>query len=240
VPCRFRTSNATVVADRALGHLGGRPLGLVRMVKGRPVYHRGKLPTIPATVRHKLIPRREGGRSTRIWVDDLAGLLGTVEMGAVELHPWGMRIDDVAHPDMLVFNLKPGPDTPQELVVATALALRRVLRDEGCDPWPKTTGEVGVHVMVPVAPRRTADAAREWTRTVAERIASRDPRCTLAATEARAGRLLVDYLRNGHGKTTLGAFSPLARPGWPISHPITWKQLESGIAPDRYKVRDFI
>jgi bifunctional non-homologous end joining protein LigD len=192
-------------------------------------------------VHHKLIPRREGGRSERIWVSDLAGLLGTVEMGAVELHPWGMRIGDVDHPDMLVFNLKPARDTPQELVVSTALALRKMLSDEGLRPWPKTTGDVGVHIMAPVSPRRTADAAREWARAIAERLAARDPRrYTLSATEVRSSRVLIDYLRNGHGKTTLGAFSPVARPGWPVSHPVTWKELESGIAPDRFKLKDFL
>ncbi|WP_353839273.1 hypothetical protein [Mesorhizobium sp.] len=34
------------------------------------------------------------------------------------------------------------------------------------------------------------------------------------------------YLRNGRGNTAVGAFSPRARPGFPIAHPVTWKQVE--------------
>jgi bifunctional non-homologous end joining protein LigD len=43
------------------------------------------------------IEKREGGEGTRLWVDDLAGLLGLVDIGAVELHPWNARIDNIEH-----------------------------------------------------------------------------------------------------------------------------------------------
>jgi hypothetical protein len=90
---------------------------------------------------HKLtIEKREGGEGTRLWVDDLAGLLGLVEVGAVELHPWNARMDDIEHPDMLVFDLDPGEGVGWELVIETALRLRRMLKDEELEPWPKLTG----------------------------------------------------------------------------------------------------
>jgi bifunctional non-homologous end joining protein LigD len=73
-------------------------------------YHMGRLPPVPETVHRLTIEKREGGEGTRLWVDNLAGLLGLVEIGAVELHPWNARIDDIEHPDMLVFDLDPQPD----------------------------------------------------------------------------------------------------------------------------------
>ena len=83
-------------------------------------------------------------RRPRLWVDDLAGLLGLVEIGAVEMHPWNASIDDIEHPDMLVFDLDPGEGVAWEFVIETALSLRRMLRNEGLEPWPKLTGGQGI------------------------------------------------------------------------------------------------
>src|SRR3954469_23493682 len=117
----------TKVAPRALKHLGRRPLKLVRHTKDTTFYHMGPLPPVPAGVHQLRIEKRRGGQGVRLWVDDLAGLLGLVEMGAIELHPWGTTIDDIEHPDLLVFDLDPGEGIAWEFVVDTAFALRKLL-----------------------------------------------------------------------------------------------------------------
>jgi bifunctional non-homologous end joining protein LigD len=71
----------------------------VRHVRGTTFYHKGPLPPVPEAVHRLTIEKREGGEGTRLWVDSLAGLLGLVEIGAVELHPWNASIDDIEHPD---------------------------------------------------------------------------------------------------------------------------------------------
>jgi bifunctional non-homologous end joining protein LigD len=89
----------------ALKYLGRRPLKLVRHVHGTTFYHKGALPQIPDSVHQLTIAKREGGEGVRLWVDSVDGLLGLVAMGAVELHPWNATVDDVEHPDRLVFDL---------------------------------------------------------------------------------------------------------------------------------------
>jgi bifunctional non-homologous end joining protein LigD len=138
------------VWKRALPHLGRRPLKLVRYVRGTTFYHIGKLPPVSEAVHSLTIEKREGGEGTRLWIDDLAGLLGLVEIGAVELHPWNARIDDIEHPERLVFDLDPGEGLGWDFVIETALTLRRMLKDEGLDPWPKLTGGKGLHLMAPL------------------------------------------------------------------------------------------
>jgi bifunctional non-homologous end joining protein LigD len=112
------------VWKRALAHLGRRPLKLVRHVNGTSFYHKGKLPPVPEAVHRLTIEKRKGGEGTRLWVDDLAGLLGLVEIGAVELHAWNARVEDIEHFDMLVFDLDPGEGVAWEFVIETALTLR--------------------------------------------------------------------------------------------------------------------
>jgi bifunctional non-homologous end joining protein LigD len=79
----------------------------VRHTKGTTFYPMGPLPPIPAAVHQLHIEKRGGGQGVRLWVDDLGGLLGLVEIGAVELHPWGATVDDIERPDLLVFDLDP-------------------------------------------------------------------------------------------------------------------------------------
>jgi bifunctional non-homologous end joining protein LigD len=221
---------------RALADLGRRPLKLVRHVRGTTFYHMGKLPPVTEAVHSLSIEKREGGEGTRLWVDDLAGLLGLVEIGAVELHPWNASIDNIEHPDRLVFDLDPGEGVAWEFVIETALTLRRMLKDEGLEPWPKLTGGKGVHLMAPLEPKIDHDKARANAKRIAQRLAATAPdRYTLAsAPEKRAGRIFIDYLRNGRGTTAIGTWSPRARPGFPIAAPVSWRQVENGIRPDAF------
>jgi len=225
-------------ADRALPYIGGRPLTLVRRMGGKAYFHEGPLPPVPPTVHQLRIEKREGGQGVRVWVDDLAGLLGLVEMDVVELHPWGARVDDIEHPDMLVFDLDPGEDVQWQVVLDTALQMREMLRDVNLESWPKTTGGKGLHVVVPTIPQMTWATARDYAKTIAEHCAATDPgRYTAKSIRSdRAGKVFIDYQRNGRGNTAIGAYSPRARPGFPIAAPITWRDIEAGIRSDAFSI----
>ncbi|MFL6799996.1 MAG: DNA ligase D [Xanthobacteraceae bacterium] len=224
---------------RALKYLGRRPLKLVRHTHGITFYHKGPLPEIPEAVHQLRIDKREGGEGVRVWVDDLDGLLGLVAMGVVEVHPWAAGVDDIEHPDRLVFDLDPGEGVQWDLVVESALALRELLKaDAGLDSWPKLTGGKGVHLMVPITPRMTHDEARVYSRALAQRLSAAAPsRYTLSADPAkRARRIFIDYLRNGRGTTAVGTYSPRARPGFPIAAPVRWTDIARGTPPDAYSI----
>jgi bifunctional non-homologous end joining protein LigD len=224
------------IGKRALKYLARRPLKLVRHTHGTTFYHKGRLPPIPDSVHQFRIAKREGGEGIRLWVDDVEGFLGLVSIGVVELHAWNATLDDIEHADMLVFDLDPGSGIEWSFVTETALLLREVLKSEGFKSWPKLTGGKGVHVMVPVAPEFTHDQAHRYCRQIAQRIAARNPaRYTVSAALARrAGRLFIDYLRNGRGTTAVATYSPRVREGFPIAAPVTWKQIEQDIAPDAF------
>jgi bifunctional non-homologous end joining protein LigD len=172
---------------------------------------------------------------TRLWIDDLAGLIGLVEIGAVELHPWNATVDDIEHADRLVLDLDPGEGVDRCFLYDTALMVRELFESVGLKPWPKVTGGKGIHVMAGLEERMTHDQAHGWARDLAERIAGTAPaRYTTSATAARQGLLFLDYLRNGRGTTAVGAYSPRVRPDFPIARPVTWKQVKQGISPDAF------
>ncbi|MEI9425290.1 DNA ligase D [Mesorhizobium sp. Cs1299R1N1] len=224
------------VADQALIHLGRRPLKLVRHALGTTFYHKGVLPDVPAAVHQLRVQKREGGEGVRVWVDDLAGLLGLVEMDAVELHPWNATVDDIEHADRLVLDLDPGEGIEWDEVIDAALALRDIMEAAGLESWPKVTGGKGIHLMAPLETKMSHDSARQLARSLGQCLVDAVPDRYLLSADpaARKRRIFIDYLRNGRGNTAAGAFSPRARPGFPIAHPVTWTQVERGIRPDAF------
>jgi bifunctional non-homologous end joining protein LigD len=226
----------TRVADRALDFIGSRPLKLVRQVHGTTFYHKGPLPPIPPEVHQLRIQKREGGEGVRLWVDDLAGLLGLVEIGAIELHPWAATVDDIEHADSLIFDLDPGEGIPWEFVVETAFRLRDVLGTEGFSTWPKLTGGKGIHLMAPLPDKMSHNTVHAYAKRLAQQFAATDPEryVTSAQLARRPGKLFLDYLRNGRGTTAVGAYSPRARSGFPVAAPVTWKDIEQGLRPDAF------
>jgi bifunctional non-homologous end joining protein LigD len=134
-----------------------------------------------------------------------------------------------------VFDLDPGEGIAWAFVIETALRLRAMLNDDGLAPWPKVTGGKGLHLMAPLEPTIDHDQARAFAKRIGQRLVATAPdRYTIAAApEKRAGRIFIDYLRNGRG-TTASAWSPRARAGFPIAVPVSWRQVENGIRPDAF------
>src|SRR6185312_11140256 len=221
VPSREElTAYWKTVAKEALEYIGRRPLKLVRHVDGIMFFHQGRLPPVPDAVHQLRIETRAGGEGVRLWVDSLEGLLGLLEIGVVEIHPWGSTVDDLEHPDTLIFALEPD-DADWKSVVEAALRLRDLLHHESLDSWPKLTG-TGVHVMVPVVPDLHWNEAHNYSKGIAEMLAAIAPEryATTPSRDGRTGRLYINWLCNSRGNTSIGAYSPIARRGFPIAVPI--------------------
>jgi bifunctional non-homologous end joining protein LigD len=229
----------TRVWKKALPHIGNRPLKLVRHVHGTTFYHKGPLPkNIPKAVHQLRIEKREGGQGTRLWVDDLEGFLGLVEIGAVELHPWNAKVEDFERADRIVIDLDPGEGVQWDAIVEAALRMQDLMKEEGFATWPKLTGGKGVHLMSPIDRPVAHDEAHRTARRLVSALADRFPDDYILSAQARRhGRIFLDYLRNGRGTTAIGAYSPRARDGFPIACPITWSRLEAGdIRPDAFTI----
>ena len=229
----------TACSDFCLAHLGRRPLTLVRFVGGTTFFHKGPLPPTPDAVHKLQIEKGDGTSGTRLWIDDLSGLLGLLEIDVVELHPWGATIDDIEHPDRLIFDLDPDDSVPWGEVTAAALRLRDSLDRRRLEAWAKTTGGRGLHLVIPIEPAMSWSEARAFARQVAEEFAANAPdrfTATAGPRARRGGKVFVDWLRNGRGQTAIGAMSPRARAGGLVSMPLTWAEVES-VDPGTFTLR---
>jgi bifunctional non-homologous end joining protein LigD len=181
-----------------------------------------------------------GERATYVAVESLAGLVSLVQLGVLEIHPWGSRRQHLDRPDVLVFDLDPGPGVDWRGVVAAARELRDLLAELSLTSFAKLSGGKGLHLVVPIEPRLEWEPAKAFCRAVVDLLAERAPdRYTTVMTKAkRRGRIFLDYLRNGYGNTAVAPYSSRARPGAPVAAPVRWEELGPRTPPDRYTVRN--
>src|SRR5262249_34924903 len=112
------------------------------------------------------------------------------------------------------------------------------LDDRGLKSFVKTSGGKGLHVVVPLTPKASWDAAKTFTGEIAASMAKARPDLYVAtqSRSARRGKIFVDYFRNGRGATGVAAFSTRARPNVPISTPLAWDELSEGIRGDHFTI----
>jgi bifunctional non-homologous end joining protein LigD len=84
-----------------------------------------------------------------------------------------------------------------------------------------------VHVVVPLNPGCAWEVVKPFARGFAETLATLHPAdyVATATKNVRAGRIFVDYLRNGRGATSVASNSLRSRPGAPVAFPVPWSEL---------------
>jgi bifunctional non-homologous end joining protein LigD len=225
-----------------LPHVGGRLLSLVRCPEGQSkpcFYQKHRMDALPAAVR-VLTVLESDGPTTGLFIEDEAGLTALVQLGVLEIHPWGSRVTDLERPDRCTFDLDPGPGVEWRDVVREARELRGLLRDLGLESFVKTTGGKGLHVVVPLSAGPGWPEVKGFSKSVAEELVRRRPDRVTAklSKSARGGKIFIDYLRNGRGATAVAAYSTRARPNASVAVPLAWEELSPSLRPDHYGVRN--
>ncbi|MCV7281545.1 ATP-dependent DNA ligase [Mycolicibacterium flavescens] len=224
------------VAERILPGLRGRPLTVLRVLRGRAPFMQKNVPKYtPDWVRTVSMWAESSHRDVRYALcDDRRTLLWLANQRAVEYHPTLGLADDIYRPTHLVLDLDPPPDSGFDAVVAAAYLVRQALSDCGLTGAVKTSGAKGVHVFVPVDDSAPVEDVAAATRALAARAEALDPGLATTAfiVEDREGKVFIDSTRSG-GATVVAAYSPRLREGTPVSFPLDWSDL------DRISPRDF-
>jgi bifunctional non-homologous end joining protein LigD len=228
------------IADWLLPYVVGRPLTLVRCPAGSEKSCFFQKHPWAGLSEHidRLTLRHDGKDEAVLLVQDIQGVVGLVQAGVLEIHPWGARIDNVEHPDQVIFDFDPGEGVGWPEVIAGARSIRQQLDALQLKSFVKTTGGKGLHVVVPLTPGADWDEAKAFTRALSDAMVVDEPeRYTTASLKAeREGRIFIDYLRNTRGATAVAPYSTRARKGAPVSTPLAWDELSPDVPSNHYTV----
>jgi DNA ligase D len=164
------------------------------------------------------------------------GLIALVQMGVLEIHPWGATNDRPDRPDRMIFDLDPGEGLAFADVVAAAREARAMLDSIKLTSFLKTTGGKGLHLVVPIARRYDWQEVKAFARRAADRLAKEKPeRYLIRMSKAeRRGRILIDYLRNDPTSTAIAPYSTRSREGAPVATPLAWEELNEKLDPKAF------
>ena len=231
-----------LVGELMMEHLKDRPVSLVRApegVGGELFFQKHVVDTakMPGVVQMDQALDPEHPSMTQIAT--IEGLLSCAQWNVVEIHSQnatGRRYDT---PDRIVFDLDPGEGVEWSKMQEAAQLVRAFLQDLGLNPFLKTSGGKGLHVVVPIKPKLDWDTVKDFSHAIVTHLAKTLPDRFSAKSGAknRVGRIFIDYLRNGRGATTVAAWSARTRPGLGISVPVRWEELPTLKSGSQWTVR---
>ena len=231
------------IAPFMLPFLADRPLVLTRYpdgIEGKSFFQKDAPQWRPDWLRTVTVHAEESGRDLEHFlVDDADGLAWLVNLGTIPVHVFASRTPSLERPDWCVIDLDP-KEAPFAHVVRLARAVRALCEELGLPSHPKTTGQRGMHVLVPLGGQLTHAQARALGELLVRAVEAELPEIstTARALGERGGRVYLDYLQNGYGKTIAAPYAVRPRPGAPVSTPLRWSDVNARLDPARFTIRN--
>jgi bifunctional non-homologous end joining protein LigD len=230
------------IAPFMLPFLADRPIVLTRYpdgIEGKSFFQKDAPDWRPEWIRTITIPNDDGRDLDHFVVDGPDALAWIANLGVIPIHVLASRASALERPDWCVIDLDP-KEAPFAHVVRLARAVRDLCRAIGLPCHPKTTGQKGLHVLVPLGAQLTHAQARTLGELLAAAVEREHPdiATTARAVSARGGRVYLDYLQNGAGKTIAAPYTVRPRPGAPVSTPLRWSEVDEKLDPARFTIRN--
>ena len=225
------------VWDLMAPHVVDRPLAIVRApegIGGETFFQKHIASTVKQSPLRHVVNAKE---HDVIAVEKRDDLIALVQSGALEVHVRGSRLGKLEVCDRIVFDLDPGEGVSWKQIVAAAQETRDRLKVEKLQSFVKLTGGKGIHVVVPID-GADWDTAKAFASRIANAMAADAPQRYLAKmTKAlRHNKIFIDYLRNSREATAVAVYSTRARPGAPVSMPLSWEALPRTSGANQFTV----
>ena len=231
------------MAPYILPYLADRPTVLTRYpdgIDGEMFYQKDMPDWVPPWLRTTALWSEHSQREIHyVLIDDADGLAFVANLGSIPIHAWASRIADLARPDWTIVDLDP-KNAPREHVVPLALAIHELCETAGLPNYVKTSGQTGLHVLIPLGGQCTFEQARMLAYLIGQLVERRHPDMATTARNpaARGGRVYLDWGQNAHGQLLVAPYSVRPVGGAPVSMPLTWDEVVPGLDPKQFHLRN--
>lgn len=222
------------IASYILPHLYNRPVVMKRYphgLEGEWFYQKEIPDYAPAWIERHPVEHSEKVVNY-ILCNDIATLVWLSNQVTIEIHSWisDDRERDYEHPDIAVIDLDPPDGYSFHVTLELALLVRKALEEFNLVCFPKTSGARGLHLFVPIKKSYTWQSVTASMKFIAELVVSVCPeKATVERkVDERKGKVYIDYLQNGRGKTMVAPYSLRPLPIAPVSTPLFWWEIEKG------------
>lgn len=229
------------MAPYILPYLKNRPFSMLHYphgVEGETFFQKQRPDDAPDWLGGVRIPSH---KKTIDWclVNDAPSLIYMVNRSCLETHAWFSRVPNIEEPDVAIFDIDPSGSTGFSHAVEGALLIKAALEAYGLFSIPKTSGKTGVHVVVPIEPT-PFEQARKFLTVVCKAIERIRPELftTERIIKKRGDRVYLDAVQNARGKTLPSPYSVRSTPSASVSTPLTWAELERGVTPEQFHIRN--
>ncbi|MBT8137801.1 MAG: DNA ligase D [Gammaproteobacteria bacterium] len=229
------------IAPWLLPYLADRPVVLTRYpdgIEGKSFFQKDAPTFVPDWIRREVMWSEHAQRELNYFViDDLETLLYVINMGTIPLHIWSSRVATLEKPDWSILDLDP-KEAPFADVVRIARAIKKLCDQIGLPTFAKTSGSTGLHVLIPLGGQCTYEQSKSLAELIAILITRQLPDiATVTRNPAkRGGKVYVDFVQNGHGRTLVSPFSVRPRPGAPVSMPLRWNEVRTAHDNSKYHI----
>ena len=167
-------------------------------------------------------------------------LILEAQLGTIEFHTWGCKIDDIERPDVMIFDLDPAEDVSIKRLREGVINLKSILDELNLKNSLKTSGGKGYHISVPLKRGKSWEDVGNLALQISNLLQAKWPNLftTNIRKDKRSKKIFVDYLRNKKGASCVAAYSLRARKNAPISFPIKWSDLNN-ILPNEINIKNY-
>ncbi|MCX5744397.1 MAG: non-homologous end-joining DNA ligase [Proteobacteria bacterium] len=231
------------VAPAILPYLKDRPTVLTRYpdgITGEMFFQKDMPGWIPPWLRTTTLWSEHSQREIHyVLVDDADGLAYVANLGSIPIHCWASRTTSLEKPDWAIVDLDP-KNAPREWVVPLALAIHALCDDVKLPNYVKTSGQSGLHVLIPLGGQCTFEQARTLAYLIGLLVERQHP--DMATTNrnpaARGGRVYLDWGQNAHGQLLVAPYSVRPVAGAPVSMPLEWPEVVPDLDPKVFHLRN--
>lgn len=233
------------IAEVMLPHLAARPVVLVRYpdgIHGKSFYQWRAPERTPEWIRTFELydedrQAEKGSGKAAFLIDSTEALLHIANLGCIPVHVLACREKSREHCDFITIDFDIA-DRPFKDAIVLALSLKDLLDDLSLVGFAKTSGQRGLHVLVPLGPNVPFESAKILCELLGRVLVGRHPDIATMERriEKRGDKLYVDTGQTGRSRTIVAPYSVRAIPGARVSTPLHWEELHLALDPSAFTI----